>query len=279
VGDWRSSLRRIPLSVWLWSFIRRVRLSLEAFFGRQRFTVASLPGSNVQRIFDLSERKLHKFFLRDYIDLLVFDQVFVDRQYETSFFPHHDKLLAFYNRLVRAKESGYSDVPPLILDFGSNNGMSAEFFRRYWPESKVIGIEPDINNFNLSLRNSPESTFIHGAVSSADELISISNTDSAHWGFRVQSDEKGDIQGYSVTTLLKRFPSTLPFIAKFDVEGFESKIFEEDTDWIDLFPLIILELHDWMLPGETNSRNFLMAVAARDRDFVIRGENVFSFRN
>jgi FkbM family methyltransferase len=250
-----------------------------ACLGRQRFAITSLPGSKVQRIFDFSQRKAHKFFLRDTIDLLVFDQVFVDRQYETSFFAHHDGLLAFYKRIIGPEGADYSDAQPLILDFGSNNGMSAEFFQLYWPESKVVGIEPDLENFNLSTRNSPGSTFIHGAVSSSDELISISNAGSDHWEFRVQSDASGVIQGYCVPTLLKKFPSTTPFIAKFDVEGFESKIFEGNTDWIDLFPLIVIELHDWMLPGEHNSGNFIQAIAGRDRDFVIRGENVFSFRN
>lgn len=44
-------------------------------------------------------------------------------------------------------------------------------------------------------------------------------------------------------------------------------------------PLMIVELHDWMLPRTANSANFLKAVAARNRDFVFRGENVFSIRN
>lgn len=254
-------------------------MTLMACLGRQRFAITSLPGSKVQKIFDFSQRKTHKFFLRDKIDLLVFDQVFVDRQYETSLFAHHDGLLSFYKKITGPERPAGLGGLPLILDFGSNNGMSAEFFRLYWPDSKVIGIEPDLENFNLSIRNSPDSTFIRGAVSNSDELISISNTGSDHWGFRVQSDESGGIQGFSVPTLLQSFPSAIPFIAKFDVEGFELKIFEGNTDWIDLFPLIVIELHDWMLPGENNSKSFLKAIAGRNRDFVIRGENVFSFRN
>lgn len=254
-------------------------MALMAFLGQRRFVITSLPGTNVQRIFDLRLRRSHKFYVRDKIDLLVFDQVFFDRQYDTSFFAQHDGLLSFYKKTTGPERPAGSGGLPLILDFGSNNGMSAEFFRLYWPDSKVIGIEPDLENFNLSIRNSPGSTFIRGAVSNSDELISISNSGSDHWGFRVQSDESGGIQGYCVPTLLKNFPSAIPFIAKFDVEGFESKIFEGNTDWIDLFPLIVIELHDWMLPGENNSKSFLNAIAGRNRDFVIRGENVFSFRN
>jgi hypothetical protein len=42
------------------------------------------------------------------------------------------------------------------------------------------------------------------------------------------------------------------------------------------FPLIIVELHDWMLPGAASSWNFLRSIADRGRDVVFIGENVYS---
>jgi hypothetical protein len=42
------------------------------------------------------------------------------------------------------------------------------------------------------------------------------------------------------------------------------------------FPVIIIELHDGMLPAQCKSRNFLQVMAGRDRDFLLRGENVVS---
>ena len=70
-----------------------------------------------------------------------------------------------------------------------------------------------------------------------------------------------------------------PFLAKIDIEGAEADLFSRDTDWIDQFPLIIVELHDWLLPKQGTSRNFLRCIAARNRDFVYLGENIFSIRN
>jgi hypothetical protein len=43
--------------------------------------------------------------------------------------------------------------------------------------------------------------------------------------------------------------------------------------------VIIIELHDWMLPGTANSQNCLKALSGTNRDFVFYGENVFSIRN
>ena len=70
-----------------------------------------------------------------------------------------------------------------------------------------------------------------------------------------------------------------PLICKIDIEGGESDLFRANDAWIDQFPLIIIELHDWLLPGTSNSKNFLSAISKRNFDIVYRGENMFCFNN
>jgi hypothetical protein len=77
----------------------------------------------------------------------------------------------------------------------------------------------------------------------------------------------------------KRSAGAVPFIAKIDIEGAERDLFQEPTAWVDHFPLLIVELHDWLLPKQRTSEPFLKCVSQRDRDFVHIGENVFSIRN
>ena len=67
-----------------------------------------------------------------------------------------------------------------------------------------------------------------------------------------------------------------PYIAKIDIEGFEKDLFSKNTDWITLFPIIIIELHDWLMPREGSSNNFLRSIAQHDRDFLPFGENIIS---
>jgi hypothetical protein len=43
--------------------------------------------------------------------------------------------------------------------------------------------------------------------------------------------------------------------------------------------VLVIELHDWMLPRAANSGPFLREIAVRDRDFVYHGENIFSISN
>jgi len=68
-----------------------------------------------------------------------------------------------------------------------------------------------------------------------------------------------------------------PLIFKIDIEGGEDNLFSADTSWMGRFPLIIIELHDWMLPFSGNSRNFIRAVAQGEFDMVYKGENIFLF--
>ena len=56
-------------------------------------------------------------------------------------------------------------------------------------------------------------------------------------------------------------------------------MFAANTEWVDQTPIIIIELHDWLMPGTANSRAFLQCIAGRDRDFVHIGENIFSIAN
>ena len=68
-------------------------------------------------------------------------------------------------------------------------------------------------------------------------------------------------------------------MCKIDIEGGEADLFSNNDAWVDRFPLIVIELHDWLLPGTGSSRNFLRAIAGRNFDVVFRGENLFCFNN
>jgi len=107
------------------------------------------------------------------------------------------------------------------------------------------------------------------------------------WGFTVSKENNpGGAGGYEVQTItmeriLADFPAWAyaPFICKIDIEGGEKYLFKKRTEWMEKYPLIIIELHDWILPGEANSKNFLKAIANYDFDFVNYGENIFCFNN
>jgi hypothetical protein len=101
------------------------------------------------------------------------------------------------------------------------------------------------------------------------------------WGYRVEERTDGGIRMMSINSLVGAPEHQMcePFIVKIDIEGFERELFSKNTDWVDRFAVLIIELHDWMLPKERSSGNFLSTIAKLDRDFVYVGENVFSISN
>ena len=67
---------------------------------------------------------------------------------------------------------------------------------------------------------------------------------------------------------MARAPDAEPFLIKIDIEGFEEDLFAADLEWIDRFPILLIELHDWMLPGKRVTANFVKAMAARERELM-----------
>ena len=117
------------------------------------------------------------------------------------------------------------------------------------------------------------------AIGAQDGTLLLSNPEGSDWAFRVGKHGATPVPVIAVRTLLAAPATTgyFPFIFKIDIEGGEEYLFSEDTGWVDDFPLLIIELHDWMLPFSGSSRGFLRTVAALDFDIVHRGENIFCF--
>ena len=119
---------------------------------------------------------------------------------------------------------------------------------------------------------------LHAAVSSVNNSkLSVVDPGKGEWGYRTRRiDEENDLEAQSVATVsiesLMNEPESSPFILKIDVEGTEDDIFSENTDRFNEIPLIIIELHDWILPRAVNSRKFLQWHAEQGRDFITGGE-------
>ena len=67
-----------------------------------------------------------------------------------------------------------------------------------------------------------------------------------------------------------------PFLLKIDVEGAEKQLFATPAAVFDQFPVIIIEPHDWMFPGERTSIGFFQFHAEAGREFAMKHENVAS---
>ena len=128
---------------------------------------------------------------------------------------------------------------------------------------------------------------VMGAISAIAETLELFDPGVGEWGYRTRefAPDSPDIHGgsrvqaFPIDHFLQQYKDFAPFIVKIDIEGGERTLFSQNTDWIDLFPLLIIELHDRIFPESANSATFLRAIASRDRDFLYRSQNIFSIRN
>src|SRR5262249_28428523 len=173
---------------------------------------------------------------------------------------------------------------PLIVDAGAHIGISTIFFALTFPTALVVAIEPEEGNFGLLSKNTEGLNVrcVNAALSSEPLRAKVLDPGEGHWGFRTEktvSDE--GLPCATVNSLYEQFCNSraFPFLVKINIEGGEEEVFARNTDWVQNTGIIIIELHDKIMPGKAVSRPFLKCVSALDRDFLYAGFNVFSIDN
>jgi FkbM family methyltransferase len=209
-------------------------------------------------------------------DAAIIGMVFGERMFDASSFPLYPALLKYLG-LCQSVSSR-----PLLIDAGANIGAASRYFNEVYQNIKILAVEPDPENASLSAANlkMTDAEIITAALSSEDGTLFINDVDFEPIGYRVGRTGNKEVPALSIPTILTKFSEgTFPFVIKIDIEGGEADVFEKNVGWLDQFPLVIIELHDWMLPGEGCSRNFFNSICKFDFDVLVRGENTFCFNN
>ena len=208
----------------------------------------------------------------------VIGQIFSHKDYDISMYKQGLKLIEYHNEQSKNR-------PSLIIDAGANIGASAVYFANTYDNSMIFTIEPDSANYKILCINTHQlQTFnFHGAISDVDGELAFLDPGHSDWGFRtgdiVENKPSIKVKSISPKSILTHpaTQNTTPLIFKIDIEGGEEALFKSDISWLNKFPAIMIETHDWMLPFSGSSRNFIKAIAQFDFDFLHRGENIFLF--
>ena len=229
---------------------------------------------------NLNNREVPFHFRSDSLgDKGVIEQIFSREDYGITQYMQGQKLIEYHNEKSKEK-------PSLIIDAGANIGASAVYFANTYKNTIIFTIEPDITNWKILGINTDEyDTFnFHGAISDEDGQLSLLDPGHSDWGFRtgvIKENESSTqiVKSISPESILSHqvTKNTTPLIFKIDIEGGEETLFQGDVSWLNKFPAIMIETHDWMLPFSGSSRNFIKAVSQFDFDFLHRGENIFLF--
>ena len=202
--------------------------------------------------------------------------MFLAEEYAIDQFARAADIRAQYKAILASGQK------PLIIDCGGNIGLASLYFKDQFPEARIVAVEPDPGNFQLMKENISQSDMVavNAAVGSVAGRGRVVDPGHGDCGRRVERDSDGDTLFVSIDDLISDHgDGAVPFLIKVDIEGFERELFAGPTEWLDRFYLAVIELHDWMMPRSGSSGAFLTAVAPLDRDFLFRGENVFSISN
>jgi FkbM family methyltransferase len=240
---------------------------------KSRYRAAGLGRTMITINIQLPDNQTREFQHRGTrADVGVLEQIFKNQDYSLQRLARHNELHARFRNKT-----------PLFFDCGANIGASVVWFAINFPDTHIVAFEPDPGNFellkantaglNVDLRNS--------AVGCVDGRVAMLDPGVGEWGYRTKIDPKGKCELVSLSRVVqeKIKAGFAPFLIKIDIEGGEEELFSQSADWIDRFPILIIELHDWMLPKMGASRNFLRCISQYDRDFVHIGENIFSLQN
>ena len=260
-----------------WAFGLPNFYAARLFGKRPRFLKVTPGVFSTQLIYDRDHRSFFSVRSRDDIDVSVVRQIFVQEDYAVESQDHAAALQRFYDSIL---ESGRR---PLIIDCGGNTGLATRYFAETYPGATVVCVEPEEKNMAMARLNNPETevSFLLAGIGNSDARADIVDPGQGNWAYRTETSDTGKTQIISVNSILgdPQYQDCTPFIIKIDIEGFEENLFEKNTEWLDVCPLLIIELHDWMLPKQATSHNFLQAISQKNRDFIYRNENVFSISN
>lgn len=223
-------------------------------------------------IFDLRKKRIFSQKIRNFYDINTVFQIFGYQEYDINF------LKIPNSKILKNKKS-------LIVDCGANIGSTSKYFSDTYNNSYIISIEPDKNNFSLLCKNinKKNTLAINSAVASRNYFYKIDKSiDPRSHKINIVEKNKNSKKTITINQILKKNHLCKPFIIKIDIEGFEKDLFKQNIDWMDKFKIIIIEIHDWMLPNKNISKNFIIALnkvmKKNNRDLVIKGENLISIK-
>jgi FkbM family methyltransferase len=161
-----------------------------------------------------------------------------------------------YKPLVETFKANFVNRKELkIIDAGSNIGLTTLYLSRFFDDATFVCIEPNESNFevlsfNLEFNSIENAQKIKGGVWSKNTSLKLVSDfrDKSDWCFRVEeTDEKTDLEAFSIPYLIKKFNWNTIDILKIDIEGSEKEIFTNPTSDISFLAItkcIAIEIHD-----------------------------------
>jgi len=173
------------------------------------------------------------------------------------------------------EEKPYLNNAEFVIDAGANIGYTAILFANWWPDCKIISIEPDKKNFELTVKNTalyPNITVLNCGLWNKEANLKIEAGQEDGFVVReISNDESVTISenltsGISIEQLINRFKIPQIDFLKMNIEGSEKEVFSENyKTWLPKTNAMLIELHD----GKNNGCSKAVFSATNQYDFAV----------
>jgi FkbM family methyltransferase len=191
-----------------------------------------LPGGIRERAFHVPDMDLPVVLRPHTTDFQVAREMFLKREYQNLLVPMPTSV-------------------GLVLDCGSNIGLSIRLWQKSFPEARIVAVEPDADNArlcqkNIDLGSRPQRVkLVRGGVSSATgELWLKRRSTVGHQVVNTPGEADLKIAVYCVPDLLGDVDRDAPVdLMKCDIEGAEESLFADCRSWIGRVKRLLIETH------------------------------------
>jgi FkbM family methyltransferase len=160
-----------------------------------------------------------------------------------------------------------SSEKPIIIDAGSNIGLSVIYFKTISPESSIIAFEPDALMFTLLSRNVRERSLAHVELHETAAWTENTHLEFFSDGSLAGSSELNSrgpakasfVRAERLKDVLSRFPE-IDFL-KVDIEGAENFVVEDIAEELPRVKNFFLEYHS--SPSKPQKLDKILAVIGR----------------
>ena len=230
-------------------------------------------------LFRASLRGYGDIYLRPHTkDAHTFREIFTAKEYRIPK-SHTAAVQAAHDRIIAAGRR------PLIIDAGANVGAASIWFAMQYPDARVLAIEPEPSIAAICRKNveaAPNVEVVEAAIGATPGHVSLSPPGTESFAIQTTRQsaqaDAGSVRIVTISELLEASPDQELLIAKVDIEGFEADLFAQNIEWLDSLPVLIIEPHDWMLPGSHSSGALQKAMFGRGFELMISGENLIFIR-
>jgi FkbM family methyltransferase len=143
--------------------------------------------------------------------------------------------------------------PRLIWDLGANIGTTMAHMAALFEDARIVGVELDADNADLCRRNVAEwqdrCSVITAAIWPRDGRLAYDTDTVSEQAYRVagESPKAGGnekaVEGLSLNTLRARTGSDAVDFVKMDIEGAETRVLRENTEWAEAVTEVQVEVH------------------------------------